>query len=107
MKVLQKEEITNELAEIILDKIHLAMTKENPYWQDTVMDDKEGGEELYFLQESSLKKVFQSSEKTLSSQAKEALSKEFENLGALDLVEILKNIDLENQESDDFLQKLT
>ncbi|UNE65293.1 ParB N-terminal domain-containing protein (plasmid) [Leptospira interrogans] len=105
MKVLQKEEITNELAEIILDKIHLAMTKENPYWQDTVMDDKEGGEELYFLQESSLKKVFQSSEKTLSSQAKEALSKEFENLGALDLVEILKNIDLENQESDDFLQK--
>ncbi|EMO66412.1 ParB-like protein [Leptospira kirschneri str. 200803703] len=104
MKVLQKEEITNELAEIILDKVHLAMTKENPYWQDTVMDDNmEVGEELYLLQNSCLKKVFQSSKKTLSPEAKIALSKEFENLGALDLVEILKNTNLENQESDDFL----
>ncbi|EKR98082.1 hypothetical protein LEP1GSC125_1568 [Leptospira mayottensis 200901122] len=66
-------------------------------------DDKEVGEELYLLQKSCLKKVFQSSKKTLSPQAKIALSKEFKNLGALDLVEILKNTNLENQESDDFL----
>lgn len=103
MKELQKEEITDELAEIILDKIHLAMTKENPYWQDTVMNEKEGGEELYLLQESSLKKVFRCSNKSLSQDAKEALLKKFNNLGALDLVEILKNTDLENQESNDFL----
>ncbi|AGS80612.1 ParB/RepB/Spo0J family partition protein [Leptospira noguchii] len=106
MKELQKEEITDELAEIILDKIHLAMIKENPYWQEIVMNEKEGGEELYLLQESSLKKVFRCSNKSLSQDAKEALLNKFDYLGALDLVEILKNTDLENQESDeDFLQK--
>ncbi|WP_242508194.1 hypothetical protein [Leptospira mayottensis] len=70
MKVLQTEEITIELAEIILDKVHLAMTKENTYWQDTVMDDdKEVGEELYLLQKSCLKKsisVFQKNSLTPS-----------------------------------------
>ncbi|RHX90266.1 chromosome partitioning protein ParB [Leptospira yasudae] len=93
MTLLQKEDITFELAESILDKIHLSMTKQNPLWQEWAMDEE--GEpwmeaQLNELSRKALLAVFKSSNKEISKEGCVSLSKEFKTLGAEFLSEFLK-----------------
>ncbi|TGM04838.1 chromosome partitioning protein ParB [Leptospira barantonii] len=92
MEVLEKEDITSELAEIILDKVHLAMSKENPDWQVWAFN-PEGEDwqeyELNTLSRNGLLKVLKNSKKELSSEASKALAKEFKLLGAKFLSDFL------------------
>lgn len=93
MSILQKEEITSELAETILDKIHLAMTKQNPLWQEWAMDEETEPwmeAQLNELSRKALLSVFRSSDKEISKDGCLALSKEFKKLGAGFLSEFLK-----------------
>ncbi|AGS80532.1 ParB N-terminal domain-containing protein [Leptospira alstonii] len=92
MEELEKEDITSELAEIILDKIHLAMTKENPSWQEMAMSDGPDSheEELNSLLKEGFLKVLKHSSKTLSEGACIQLSKEFKTLKASYLSNYLK-----------------
>ncbi|PJZ29076.1 ParB N-terminal domain-containing protein [Leptospira kmetyi] len=92
MEVLGKEEITSELAETILDKVHLAMSKENPDWQAWAMDEE--GEEWKEIELKSLSRtcflhVLKNSSKELSTEATKKLAKEFKSLGAIFLSDFL------------------
>ncbi|EKS06916.1 ParB N-terminal domain-containing protein [Leptospira santarosai] len=85
MEVLEKEDITPEIAEKILDKVHLAMSKENPDWQVWAMDeDLEDWQEyeLNTLSRNGLLLVLRNSKKELSFDAGIKLAKEFRGLGA-------------------------
>lgn len=85
MEVLEKEDITKELAERILDKVHLAMSKENPDWQVWAMDeDLENWQEyeLNTLSRNGLLLVLRNSKKELNPNAGLKLAKEFRALGA-------------------------
>lgn len=85
MEVLEKEDITPEIAEKILDKVHLAMSKENPDWQIWAMDeDLEDWQEyeLNTLSRNGLLLVLRNSKKELSFDAGIKLAKEFRGLGA-------------------------
>ncbi|EIE01438.1 ParB N-terminal domain-containing protein [Leptospira licerasiae] len=93
MQILSKEDITPELAETILDKIHLALTKENPDWQEIAMSDAVTDEDENSLNSSSrnaLHKVLLSSDKELDKEAKLSLSKEFKKLKSNFLSQYLK-----------------
>ncbi|MCR1794890.1 ParB N-terminal domain-containing protein [Leptospira sp. id769339] len=94
MLVLSKEDITSELAETILDKIHLAISKENPNWQELAMSEDPTDEEenaLNSLSRYALHKVLVSAEKELDNGAKILLSKEFKKLKSKFLSEYLKS----------------
>ncbi|EMN89463.1 ParB N-terminal domain-containing protein [Leptospira weilii] len=93
MEILTKEDITSEIAETILDKIHLSMTKTNPLWQEWVMGEEEPWYEgeINSLSRKGLITVLRSSEKELSQDGMIALSKEFKSLGASFLSQYLKN----------------
>ncbi|TGM05994.1 chromosome partitioning protein ParB [Leptospira barantonii] len=105
MEVLGKEEITTELAETILDKVHLAMSKKNPDWQDWAMDEE--GEEWKEIELNSLSRmcflhVLKNSSKELNKDAGKKLAKEFNSLGAQFLSDFL----IERSERDDAEEKL-
>ncbi|MCG6170246.1 ParB N-terminal domain-containing protein [Leptospira sanjuanensis] len=92
MEVLEKDDINSELAETILDKVHLAMSKENPDWQDWAMEDD--GEdwkeyELNTLSRNGLLFVLRNSKKELTPEACTKLAKEFKDLGAKFLSDFL------------------
>ncbi|TGM87942.1 ParB/RepB/Spo0J family partition protein [Leptospira licerasiae] len=94
MQVLSKEDITSELAETIIDKIHLAISKENPNWQEIAMSEDISDEEentLNSLSRNGLHKVLLSAQKELDNAAKILLSKEFKKLKSKFLSEYLKS----------------
>ncbi|TGK41245.1 ParB N-terminal domain-containing protein [Leptospira andrefontaineae] len=83
MEVLSEEAITPEIAETILDKIHLAISKEHPDWQEVAMSEELTDEEensLNSLSRIALHKVLLSSKKELTNEAKITLAKEFKKL---------------------------
>ncbi|MCG6195644.1 ParB N-terminal domain-containing protein [Leptospira sp. FAT2] len=93
MSLLTKEEITSDLAETILDKVHLGMTKQNPLWQEWAMEEdsepwKEG--QLNELSRKSFLTVLRSSDKKISKDGCLALAREFKKLGADFLSDFLK-----------------
>ncbi|EQA61444.1 ParB N-terminal domain-containing protein [Leptospira alexanderi] len=108
MKVLEKEEINPELAEIILDKVHLAMSKENSDWQEWAMD--EAGEEwkeieLNFLSRKCFLRVLKNSSKELSPEAGKKLAKEFKALGAKFLSDFLfERTEFQNENEEEKIQ---
>ncbi|WP_061216458.1 ParB/RepB/Spo0J family partition protein [Leptospira weilii] len=108
MEVLEKEEINPELAEIILDKVHLAMSKENPDWQDWAMDE-EGEEwkevELNSLSRKCFLRVLKNSSKELTSEAGKKLAKEFKALGAKFLSDFLfERTEFQNENEEEKIQ---
>lgn len=93
MEILTSEDITPDIAETILDKIHLSMTKSNPHWQEWVMGEQEPWHEgeINSLSRQGFISVLRSSKKELSHDAMIALSKEFKSLGVTFLSSYLKN----------------
>lgn len=93
MLLLTDNDINEEFAERLLDKIHLSMTKANPTWQEWAMsEDAEAWQEgeLNRLSRQGLHAVLEASEKDLSGEAKVALAKALRKLGAEFLADYLK-----------------
>jgi hypothetical protein len=76
-------ESSEELAEMILDKIHLSMTKENPDWQSKVLetDSEQESEEVNGKLRQGFNRVVNSNKIILTPKMLRGLAKEFYSLG--------------------------
>jgi len=79
-------EFDKEHAELILDKVHLAMSKKDPRWQEKILKGNEGElQQFHKLQRLALEQVIKSTGTEMSFREWEDLGNEFRELKAEDL----------------------
>jgi ParB/RepB/Spo0J family partition protein len=79
-------EFDKEHTELILDKVHLAMSKKDPYWQEKILKGSESElKQFHKLQRLALEQVLKSAGIEIEAEEWEELGKEFKELKAEDL----------------------
>ena len=79
-------DFSREHTELILDKLHLAMMKKDPHWQDKILSGNHADlQQFHKLQRMCLEQVLRSSEAEMTSEDWKALGEELTELKAVDI----------------------